>query len=303
MRRAEVREEVKDTITERVWRRLAAYVDAHPPALWAEEPPRGFAKDTLMLMLYKDIHAIGYNRLFQMVKDWYGASDKSFRHNIKKMRKCLKVWGRNRIKRGTLADWDRAVGRLEFPKGLEGVNLWIDSEDLALTGKRRVSKKHPSWSYKKNAPGRRYMIIADCRGRIRVLWGGYTPKLHDGNFLELKRNWIERKLKGGEVVGDQAFRWGQQNLEKVKFHVPMKKSSKRRRKGQTQREKKREDQLMYRGWKKQNSGIYAVRARVENHFGVMQGKFKAMRKPWPESEKQLDCLVFIAAGILNATKG
>jgi ribosomal protein L32 len=183
------------------------------------------------------------------------------------------------------------------------VNLWADSEDLPLTGKRHISKKDPIWSYKTNSPGRRYILFADGRGRIRILWGGYTLKLFDGNFLEIQKGWQEKKFKGAGVIADHHFDWGKQNLKKVKFVVPFKKEAKRKRRGRRQEEKPKQAQLTSKGIEEWNKKVHHVCARVENRFGVMYQNFQALTKPWPESENQLDHLVFIAAGVINSSLG
>ena len=55
-------------------------------------------------MLDKDLKRNGYGKLYDKVKDWYYYFDSTLCHNIKKMRKVLKKWGRKRIKRGSAAD-------------------------------------------------------------------------------------------------------------------------------------------------------------------------------------------------------
>lgn len=57
----------------------------------------------------------------------------------------------------------------------------MDSADFRLKGKSCTSVKDPSWSYKENSPAQRFLIGADVNTRIRVLDGGYSPKLYDGH--------------------------------------------------------------------------------------------------------------------------
>lgn len=51
---------------------------------------------------------------------------------------------------------------------------------------------------------------------------------------------------------------------------------------------------------KYNAAVKGLRARVENTFGELKAKFEALRKPWGETDEQLDDLMFLAAGICNA---
>ena len=41
------------------------------------------------------------------------------------------------------------------------------------------------------------------------MWGGYSPKVFDGNFLELFWDFFEEDLKGAGIVADNHFEWGQ----------------------------------------------------------------------------------------------
>lgn len=297
--RAKVVKTVKKKVAETTLNDMHTYLVANPPDMWGFDKPRNFLMTSLVLALYKDIKAIGFNNLFSKIESWYPAKDRALRHNIKKVRKGLKHWGESCILRGEQADWERAASHVPRSGTLKQVNLWADSEDLALTGKSSVSKKDPLWSYKKNAPGRRYMLFCNARGRIVKLWGGYTPKLYDGNFLELNKNWLEKKMQGAEVIADQHFEWGKVHLKGLRFHVPMKRLAKKRRKGCRSGTERKQGEPDSKGISAYNALIHRLRARVENRFGVMQQKFKALAKPWPESQGQLDCLVFCAAGVIN----
>jgi hypothetical protein len=50
-----------------------------------------------------------------------------------------------------------------------------------------------------------------------------------------------------------------------------------------------------------NTQQKALRARVEDTFGQMETMF-SLNKPWQGESKQLDDIVFLAAGILNNKK-
>ena len=38
-----------------------------------------------------------------------------------------------------------------------------------------------------NRPGRRVVVIRDGKRVIRRFWGGFSPKIYDGYFVELER--------------------------------------------------------------------------------------------------------------------
>ena len=74
-----------------------------------------------------------------------------------------------------MTDWKTAASTIEFPKNV-AADLWMDSSDFPLTGKRSTSRKDDWWSYKLNGPGCRYMFLIDGQGRIRKIWARYFFK-------------------------------------------------------------------------------------------------------------------------------
>ncbi len=42
----------------------------------------------------------------------------------------------------------------------------------------------------------------DLSGGMKAMWGGYTPKLYDGHFIEAHKQTIEEKFQGGVIFGD-----------------------------------------------------------------------------------------------------
>ena len=127
------------------------------------------------------------------------------------------------------------------------------------------------------------MCLTDARGRVRKLWGGYSPKKFDGEWLKEKRHWLEGHLAGAAVIADTHFSWGKKNLKKVQFCTPKHKAVSLKD-------------------KKLNKSNHQLRARVETPFGIIKQKFSALTKPWQEDEVQQDCLVYFAAGVINASK-
>ena len=139
------------------------------------------------------------------------------------------------------------------------------------------------------------MFVQDGKRRIQRIWGGYSPKIFDGNFLELFRDELEEKFNGAGIVADTHFEWGKNNFEHVDFFVPFKNPSSRNQDPDgVNISKLTKEQMSY------NTAIHKLRARVEDTFGEIKSDFKALKTPWRESEDQLDCLVWIAAGIHNS---
>ena len=74
------------------------------------------------------------------------------------------------------------------------------------------------------------MTLTDGKRRIRQLWGGYSPKVFDGHFLQDNKYWFETQLQGSVVVADQHFEYGKKNFEGLHFHTPWKTPSTGKRK-------------------------------------------------------------------------
>jgi hypothetical protein len=142
------------------------------------------------------------------------------------------------------------------------------------------------------------MALSDGRGRVRKLWGGYSPKIFDGHFIEERRKWFEKHLAGAEVIADQHFRWGQKHLKKVTFHIA--KPEPKKEGGRKNREDNVNDLTAKE--KKVNIAIKESRARVEIPFGVIAKKFAALSRPWAEEDQQLDYLVTFAIGVANCER-
>ena len=53
---------------------------------------------------------------------------------------------------GNKQAWNASRDNSSFPKKFKKINLWIDSSDFTLTGRRKISKRCYEWSYKEDAP-------------------------------------------------------------------------------------------------------------------------------------------------------
>jgi hypothetical protein len=50
------------------------------------------------------------------------------------------------------------------------------------------------------------------------MWGGYSPKVYDGDFVELFAEWFEENLSSAGVISDQHFEWGKNALSECINH-------------------------------------------------------------------------------------
>jgi hypothetical protein len=297
--RREVREAVLQRIHKSTLNSIKQFVENKDPKLWGQTKEDAFVDKSVEVALYKDAYAVGYTQLAKEIKRWFPLPPSTLQHNMKKLRRLFGDWGEDQIVLGSLEEWKQAASAVQLPPEVKNASLWIDSSDFRLKGKRFMSRKSRHWSYKLNAPGRRYMFLCDGKGRIRKIWGGYSPKVYDGHFIETRKKWFEQKLAGAEVIADQHFRWGQKHLRQVKFHVAKPEPHKRGKR------KRKDDEVndLTEQERKYNKAVKKTRARVETAFGKMSKKFDALNHPWYESESQLDHLVLLASGVVTFEVG
>ncbi len=204
------------------------------------------------------------------------------------------------------------MNNVSVPRDFQKVCLWMDSTDFPLENVGGKKKKDPDWSFKCNSKGRRYMVLRDGKGVIRKLWGGYSPKVFDGTWLQMHKHWLLRHLKGAGVIADQHFEWGK-NLRGVTFYTKIMRGKKRPSEEKsesedtsTESEESEEEEENDKGvtvtTKKEelfNKRLYKIRARIEVPFGESKTVFKVLQQHWMESESQLDYMVYIAAAVSN----
>jgi hypothetical protein len=98
--------------------------------LWGSEQPIGFHTHLITLAIYKDLTGYGYQKVLDLIDLGFVISSVSFRHNTRIIRWLLYKWGIRQIGCGDCEDWDQVKHVLPKKKGLEKVNLMMDSSDL-----------------------------------------------------------------------------------------------------------------------------------------------------------------------------
>lgn len=188
--------EVERCIPAHIVRDIIQFAEHSQPALWGQNHGRMFVCQWVLLALYKDLYAISYDHLFNMVKAWLKGGNCTLHHNTHILCHHFKAWGKLKTQLGNQVEWAHMAGHHQFTGIIHDTCLWIDSMDLRLEGKSTISCKDPSWSFKKNSPAQHFMVLQDANCKIQAVWGGYTPKLHDGEFLKLQQDWIKEHLTG-----------------------------------------------------------------------------------------------------------
>lgn len=283
-------------IHERTLQPLLRYVKAQNPTLWGQGKKGRFVHNTILLALYKDLYRVGYQQLFRRVDHWYPTSHQTLRLNTQRLRPLFKKWAITRIRLGTLDEWKEAVRGEKLKGEFKVICLWLDSSDFRLIGKCSTSTTDPNWSFKENSPARRYAVLCDAEGDVKKIWGGYSPKIFDGFLVEANREWFETALAGAGVAADNHFEWGAQHLTQVTFKTLISAPKGRRKKnpgGGVIPKTLTKQQRAY------NDKLRSIRNRIENPFARMQGIVKALETPFWEGEDQLDCVVWLAAALIN----
>ena len=158
---------------------------------------------------------MGYRMLCSKIQEWLHSSHNSLCHNQKTLQKLFALWGRSQIHMGNNHIWDAVAASVRFSSGLPLINLWMDSTDFPLTGKSTTLRKSAMWSYKENGPTQRYMLICDGNMYVRQWWGGYSPKLYDGDFLKSHSDEVNLLFCGAGVIADCHFELGPKYCNQV----------------------------------------------------------------------------------------
>jgi Transposase DDE domain len=176
-----------------------------------------------------------------------------------------------------------------------------------------TSQKASSWSYKLNAPEQRFQLLSDATGYIRGLWGGYSPKIYDGDWVQLMKYDLAQEYPGSHIIADTHYEKGNQIMKEInvhhaiKFYTPYSKPRGRKRKARPEEDEaalKAKDPSfgLTKLTKEQevwNPRIAHVRARIETPFGRIKIKWKGLGTVFYDGEIQQTYLFFIAVGAQN----
>lgn len=291
---AKVKREVARLIKRRTVESIKTYIAQHTPTLWGDQQPRDFVEKMVYLTLFKDLKAIGYTRLLSTIETKLKIAPRTVQHNVKVIRKTLHNWAAENLRLGDLEEWTKNARQVVLGSRIKNACLWQDSIDIPLQRGQDRGRRSAYWSFKLNRPARRFMIIRDGKKQIRKIWGGYSPKVYDGIWLEMHKEWLEANLQGAAVLADCHFEWGRKNLNGVVYHTPY-----QRRARQADGPDGADVAVLSRDQEIYNEQVRTARARIENTFAQLTSTWQCLREPWAESEEQLDYVVLIAAACYN----
>jgi hypothetical protein len=209
--------EVKRRVPATILQEIINFASAANAPLWGQIKGCGFIHHYVLLTLYKDTFNMGYIHLYNSMAAWLKSSSETLCHNIHCLHLIFKDWATMQVWLSSKEEWDHLAANLKLKGAVMGTNLWMDSFDVHLKGRSTVSCKDPLWSYKCNSPRVCYMALQDAHGKFWALWGGYLPKIHDGDFLKIYASQLSASVPGAVVVADCHFKWGKSNINGLKF--------------------------------------------------------------------------------------
>jgi hypothetical protein len=290
--------ECKEWIGSQIYKELERYLLAHEPKWWGEQAGKDMGKFMLLATVLHDCRTYSYSQICKALQPkiciWPGA----LQHNVKKARRILAQWGDLQVTLPSPAERDRAVAGRNFPDFMKKTRWWMDSTDIPLARLREFkSRKGIYWSGKLKRPAWRYMILRDGTGKIRRVWGGYSPKVFDSDFMASQRQWLEENLAGTAILADTHFFKAREYIKNPDILA-------------TPPPNIKEDKLRSRGFALTTKEAAKKSKIIKEHRGVVEQKFANIKRTflslsgapytvWREPERELDYVVSLAFGVAN----
>ena len=170
-------------ITLAIYRKILASITIDYKDLWGTKRPRNFNEAMLLITLFKDIKGCGYRCLQNALLPYASLGNYSLQHNVKVIRQKLLSWAKTVIIPDNAPKLFRNAAALDRPKPCDNVNLWIDSTDFRISGKRSVHRDKKKWSRKCSGPARRFVTIANAKGATQWISPSYFPTNYDSDIV------------------------------------------------------------------------------------------------------------------------
>lgn len=278
--------------------------------LMGSDLPENCDRRMAVLVLFKDLYRVSFHSAVNDYDLGWKLSQHSFTVDAKRIRRAFRTWAKTQLVLGTAKDWDHAASNLRRIKGLEKINLWMDSTDIQMAHRDGWKRAGPHYSGKMKKWAQRFQVLQDASGRILQAWGGYSPKVYDAHWVDMMKETVEEKLGGGHIVADCHYSTANQYLEDiggktgVKFYTPYPKpGGGKRKKGKKTSSNNDDESVGIAKLSKEkltwNDKISNHRGRVEGPFGVMKQKWKCLDAAFPEDLEQHNCVVDLACAAYN----
>jgi hypothetical protein len=226
MNRATLHEKVHVQVPLGIMDDLTAFVKRNDDGwhLW-NRTKQNFISDWCYIYLYKMITALGNTKLEKelALQTELKIGHHTINNNIENLHALIYEWARTKIDLGNAEEWNAAAAIRQFQHPFEDVNLWIDSSDF----KMQKSPATNGWfSQKEERRAIKVQFIVDATERVRYIKGPMEPGQFDGTFLQMWRDEINDKFKGGRIIGDNHYCGGTQLFEDPKFYCNERESKK-----------------------------------------------------------------------------
>jgi len=249
-----------------------------------------------LCFLAHDVLGFSFSKIMREVDLPHQIGNTTLQKNVKRIRATLAKWAKDRTILASKPAWDAAVTDIRLPSFMSKVRFWIDSSDFPIQRKKGRGKRSEHWSGKMARPARRYMFLADGDQVLRKMWGGYSPKVYDGHFVEINKTWFDNKLNGVAVVGDSHFYSVARELRSCEMIAPKPEGH------TTDPETGRDLSTLTAEQQARNREIRRIRAPVEQPFARIKSMMQILSRPWAEDLYELDNVVMIGAAVHNYKK-
>ncbi|KAG2375136.1 hypothetical protein C9374_010140 [Naegleria lovaniensis] len=288
MQRNELQNKVLSKISKKTLETLNDEINKKKLPLWGLAKDQNFENDCLLIALYHDLFGVGYHKIESEVLSFLKISAKSIRHNTKIIRQSIQDWCDAQIVLGSCSDWNQAAQMLGKTEKKIEINLWINSSDFKKTQPENASKKSDEYSYKEDHFANRFTCFSDANGRIRKLYGAYSPKVEDSAFMTLMKDEIETSMEGAVMLGDCGYESVVSKFRKINIVTPKSKQKDGRGiRKLTQKQKAR------------NKLLKSIRSRVECPLGDIKLTWKSLSSCFTEDDTQHSYVVKMAVAIRN----
>jgi hypothetical protein len=176
--------------------------------------------------------------------------------------------------------------------------LLLGSGDFKQTAKGGISKNSLNYSSRESSYAGRYQIWTDLKGRVRRLDGPFSPTMFEGDYLTLKKHWVEKKLQKNGFGADHCYSIGRKIFNNVDCHVLVSEKENENKLQSKVLKKLREEGICIQDY---NKAIKTLQKRVEEPFEFAKTKFKSLGKKWAESEEQHAKVIKFALAVYNST--
>jgi hypothetical protein len=254
------------------------------------------------LVIYKDFSGLRYQKILKSIELGFKLESKCYLHNTKIIREILAEWGAKQININGVQSWNEHAKYFPKKVGLRTVNLIINLINFHLSGKASIFRKDPKWNYKLNVSGQRFQVIWNAHGRVQRLWGGYNPKVYDGEWVDIMKEELVHHFSGAHIIANTHYEMANRIFKKIVkekqivFYTPIAKPKTMTTPTNNQSKGLKVLTTQQQEW---NKCVSHVRARIESPFGLIKMKWKGLGSTFFEDEDQQNFLVFLAVGTHN----